>query len=101
MQGTTGNAVRLFNFQGSNVRIYILDDGQPWFVARDVAALLGYAKARNAIAEHCKAARLVSLPTAGGTQQTTVIPERDIYLSLIHISEPTRLHKVSRMPSSA
>ena len=23
-----------------------------------------------------------------------------IYLSLIHISEPTRLHKVSRMPSS-
>ena len=24
-----------------------------------------------------------------------------IYLSLIHISEPTRLHKVSRMPSSA
>ena len=25
----------------------------------------------------------------------------DFYLSLIHISEPTRLHKVSRMPSSA
>ena len=24
-----------------------------------------------------------------------------LYLSLIHISEPTRLHKVSRMPSSA
>ena len=28
--------------------------------------------------------------------------ERPVYvLSLIHISEPTRLHKVSRMPSSA
>ena len=25
----------------------------------------------------------------------------DVMLSLIHISEPTRLHKVSRMPSSA
>ena len=25
----------------------------------------------------------------------------DFALSLIHISEPTRLHKVSRMPSSA
>ena len=24
-----------------------------------------------------------------------------MFLSLIHISEPTRLHKVSRMPSSA
>ena len=27
--------------------------------------------------------------------------ETVLYLSLIHISEPTRLHKVSRMPSSA
>ena len=27
--------------------------------------------------------------------------EDDVDLSLIHISEPTRLHKVSRMPSSA
>ena len=26
---------------------------------------------------------------------------QDLELSLIHISEPTRLHKVSRMPSSA
>ena len=25
----------------------------------------------------------------------------ELFLSLIHISEPTRLHKVSRMPSSA
>ena len=28
-------------------------------------------------------------------------PFQDVVLSLIHISEPTRLHKVSRMPSSA
>ena len=27
--------------------------------------------------------------------------ERIVYLSLIHISEPTRRHHVSRMPSSA
>ena len=27
--------------------------------------------------------------------------DKNVYLSLIHISEPTRLHKVSRMPSSA
>ena len=32
-----------------------------------------------------------------------ILQEHDtnLYLSLIHISEPTRLHKVSRMPSSA
>ena len=34
----------------------------------------------------------------GSTDNTRALVER---LSLIHISEPTRLHKVSRMPSSA
>ena len=29
------------------------------------------------------------------------VMKKDLFLSLIHISEPTRLHKVSRMPSSA
>ena len=29
------------------------------------------------------------------------ISDEEFFLSLIHISEPTRLHKVSRMPSSA
>ena len=44
-------------------------------------------------------------------EQLSIVPQRrtrsskDVdttwHLSLIHISEPTRLHKVSRMPSSA
>ena len=29
------------------------------------------------------------------------LDKASLFLSLIHISEPTRLHKVSRMPSSA
>ena len=31
----------------------------------------------------------------------TMAEAKELNLSLIHISEPTRLHKVSRMPSSA
>lgn len=54
-------------------------DGEPWFVAFDVATLLGYAKPRNAISEHCKGARKQGVLTAGGNQQVTVIPERDVY----------------------
>ena len=36
------------------------------------------------------------------TDKGRILENKAIYsLSLIHISEPTRLHKVSRMPSSA
>ena len=30
----------------------IVKDGEPWFVGKDVAEILGYTKARNAIARH-------------------------------------------------
>ncbi len=54
-------------------------DGEPYFVARDVARVLGYAKPENAIAMHCKATLKRGIPSFGGTQETTLIPERDIY----------------------
>ena len=36
-----------------------------------------------------------------GCEKVTVKAQNDYHLSLIHISEPTRRHHVSRMPSSA
>lgn len=78
-----------FNFGNSPVRV-IEQDGEPWFVAKDVAEALGYAKPRNAIAEHCKGASIQGVLTAGGTQNMTVIPERDLY----------RLVMRSRLPSA-
>lgn len=41
----------IFNFHGQEVRTLIIDD-EPWFVGKDVADILGYSKARNAIALH-------------------------------------------------
>ena len=41
----------------------------------------------------------VNLHFKQGTGET--YKDKILKLSLIHISEPTRLHKVSRMPSSA
>lgn len=40
-----------FDFDGISVRA-ILRDGQPWFVAADVCAALGYANTSKAIADH-------------------------------------------------
>lgn len=72
-----------FNFNhgglASAVRTMVSEAGQPLFVANDVAELLGYAKPRNAISAHCKGALIQGVPTAGGVQQMTLIPESDVY----------------------
>ncbi len=67
-----------FDFDGNEIRAVYVDD-EPYFVARDVAIFLEYAKPRNAVAAHCKGALKRSLPTNGGIQELTLIPERDVY----------------------
>lgn len=81
--------VQLFNFEKAAVRVVTVD-GEPWFVARDVAGVLGYVRARDAVADHCKGAVKRRLLTAGGMQETTLIPERDLY----------RLVMKSQLPSA-
>lgn len=65
-------------FDGTQVRALKIDN-DPWWVGRDVASVLGYEKPRNAVNAHCKGARKWGIPTKGGMQQTTIIPERDVY----------------------
>jgi prophage antirepressor-like protein len=55
-------------------------DGEPWFVARDVALALGYSDPKNAIKLHCKGvAKHHPLQTPGGVQSARVIREPDVY----------------------
>jgi anti-repressor protein len=61
-----------------SVRVVAIE-GEPWFVARDVAATLGYSNTSKAISDHCKGITKRYLPTPGGEQEMTLIPERDVY----------------------
>ena len=87
------NDVTQFIFQpeGSlvkhKVRTIHREDG-PWFVAADVASLLGYAKPGLAVDAHCKGAAKHSIPTAGGNQTVNVIPERDVYRLIMRSKLP-------------
>ena len=57
-------------------------DGEPWFVGKDVATALGYAKARNAILSHVLEEDKKDAPiqgTPGGTQTMTIINESGLY----------------------
>jgi prophage antirepressor-like protein len=88
--GPNSQNVTPFNFNGAYIRTIAGENDEPLFVARDVAAILGYSAPRNAIAKYCKGRIDMVLPTNGGPQKTVLIPERDVY----------RLAMNSKLPSA-
>lgn len=76
-----------------NLRV-TLDErtSEPWFVARDVAEMLGYAKSRNAVSEHCKYAKILKGPNSGRLTSSprgiSIIPESDVYRLIIRSKLP-------------
>lgn len=77
-----------FSFEGAQIRTLLLE-GEPYFVAKDVAELLGYQRARDAIAQHCRGAVKHRLPTTSGEQDVTIIPERDVYRLVMRSKLPS------------
>lgn len=45
------NEITSYVFDGSNVRTLVID-GQPYFVGKDVAEIIGYANTRDALSKH-------------------------------------------------
>lgn len=66
------------NDKFGNVRV-VMKEGKPYFVGKDVAVCLGYIDTVNALKYHCKGVVKYHVPTKGGTQLMSVIPEGDIY----------------------
>ena len=67
-------------------------DGEPWFVGKDVAEILGYAKARNAIAKHIDEEDKKDAPiqgVLGGTQSMTIINESGLYSLILSSKLPS------------
>lgn len=73
-----------FNFKGNTLNAMLVNN-EPYFIAKDVASILGYVKTENAIARHCKAS--VTTPKQGGGF-ITLIPERDVYRLVIRSKLP-------------
>jgi prophage antirepressor-like protein/transcriptional regulator with XRE-family HTH domain len=78
----------VFNFESHEVRT-VLKDGEPWFVAKDVTDILGYARTRDATRLHCKGAVKYRLLTKGGNQEFILIPERDVYRLIMRSKLPS------------
>lgn len=76
--------IQTFNYNNTPVRVLTDENGEPWFVAKDVAKILGYRDAANMtrrLEEDEKGTRSVS--THGGEQQMAVITEPGLYSAIL------------------
>ena len=77
------NEIKIFeNPEFGSVRTAMID-GDPWFVANDVAKALGYARPADAVSAHCKGSVIRRYLTNGGEQNMKMIPEGDLYRLII------------------
>lgn len=93
--------LQIFNFEDLPVRTLTVDE-EPYFVGKDVADILGYSKARNAIAKHVDFEDKKDAPIRGplgGTQKMTIINESGLY-SLIFSSKLESAKRFKRWVTS-
>ena len=74
------NQLTLFNFENSQFRVVEID-GEPWFVGKDVARILGYSQPSVAISKNVptKDKGVTEMETPGGKQKITIISEPGMY----------------------
>lgn len=77
--GGATNVVEFTNGEFGKIRTITID-GEPWFVANDVAKALDYANPSDATKKHCKRAEMRwGSDSLGRPTEFKVIPEGDLY----------------------
>lgn len=77
----------VFSFDSKEIRTIVVN-GEPWFVAKDVAETLGYAKPENAVKSHCKRTETCPLESGGQVRHMTIIPEGDVFRLIVRSNLP-------------
>ena len=79
--------LQIFNYNDNQIRI-VDRKGDPWFVGKDVAEVLGYSNTRKAIIDHVddRDKGVTKCDTPGGQQEIAIINESGLY-SLIMASK--------------
>lgn len=83
--------LKTFKFENQQVRTLTIDE-EPYFVGKDVAEILGYKKARNALSQHVDDEDKKDAPIQGplgGMQATVVINESGLYSLIMSSKLPT------------
>ena len=83
------NELQIFNNPEFGEIRTLDENGVPLFCGNDVAKALGYAVPRKALFDHCKGVLKRNIPTNGGIQEMSFIPESDIYRLVFSSKLPT------------
>lgn len=73
--------VEIFDFKGNDVRTLLIE-GEPWFIGKDVADILGYSRTAKAIQDHVEDEDKDAVPiqdSIGRKQATPIINESGLY----------------------
>lgn len=90
-----GEAFQVFTSKEFGEVRVVMRDGEPWFVASDVARALGYAVPGKAVIDHCKKVNKFSLISKTESRQgppvppLNIIPESDVYRLVMRSKLPT------------
>ena len=84
------NQLRAFNNETFGFIRVIEKDGEPWFVGKDVAEILGYSNPRKALIDHVDEddKGVTKCDTRGGAQEFTVINESGLYSLVLQSKIP-------------
>lgn len=78
-----------FDFEGRAVRVVTDDQGDPWFVAADICAVLQLPETHKAVARLDDDEKdRNSIPTPGGVQEMTVVSESGLYSLVLGSRKP-------------
>lgn len=87
--------VQPFSFGTRQLRTLTDEHGEPLFVAKDAAVMLGYSEPRRAIDQHCRGGAFYTpiVDRLGRTQQARVIREPDLWRLIAgsHLPEAKRI----------
>lgn len=94
------NEMKIFNFEDNDVRTQTIN-GEPWFVGKDVADILGYSNPAKAIRDHVddEDKGQNDTFTPGGMQIMTIVNESGLY-SLVFKSQLPSAKRFKRWVTS-
>lgn len=83
--------IKLFSYEEKEIRTVVDNDGNPWFVGKDIANVLGYIDVSDAIRRHCKNANKISQQgdsPASPPRNILIINEYDVYRLIMRSNLP-------------
>lgn len=83
------NELEIFNNEEFGSIRTLTENDVILFCASDVAKALGYSVPRKAVLDHCKGVLKRNIPTNGGNQEVSFIPEGDVYRLIIRSKLPS------------